>query len=406
MMKTKKNDRLALLASLIFAIILWTYVMNKVNPQITKEFRNIPVTFLNLDDLEQKDLVILEPTQPTVSVTLSGLRNTLYRVTPSQIIAEVNFRGYEEGTLRVPVTVKQPAETSIYAVSSPEIIFTVEKIVERTIEIEPSYGESTPVIDFKYKIATDPDRVTFTAPRTLANRVHRAEVSVDLGGKKDSFTTNQKIRLLDSEGIPVPGITLQQETASVSVEVRRVKEVPIVIAHTGTLPEGTTILQERIEPNTIRVAGPDALIQKLENIRTEPIEYEELTASGQKTVQLQFPEGISEDEVLTPVYSVTVRTPVEQSFVIGRSAIQIRNLGAGLEGTVSEGSSVLVRLTGTEESLAALKENAVNLYVDAQGLKAGKHDLQIKMDAIEGITQEGETLPVISVELTGPAGSE
>ncbi len=399
-MKWKKSDRIALLTSLVFAIILWTYVMNQENPQMSREIRNIPVTLLNVDDLEQKDLVILEPTAPTVNVTLAGLRNTLYGISPDQIIAEVDLKGYEEGMIRVPVVIRQPAETAVARISTPEILFSVEKIVERTIDIDAMYDEGTPVEDFKYNITTDPKMVTFKASRTLANRVHRAEVAVDLAGKKDSFTTNQKVTLLDSSGAAVPGIDIQDEMASVSVEVRRVKDVPIVIAHTGTLPAGVTIQQERIEPNSIRVAGPDALIQNLESIRTEPIDYADLTASGNKTVQLQFPDGISEDEVLTPVYSVTVRTPVEQSFVIGRSAVQIRNLAQGLHAVIEDGNAVLTRLTGDESKLQDLTEQAVSLYVDAKGLTAGTHEVPVQMDVIEGISREGEELPVVNLIVT------
>lgn len=403
MMKWKKSDRIALVVSLVLAVILWSYVMNQENPQITREYRNIPVRIVNIEDLIPKELMLLEPTKPQVTVTLSGLRNTLNLISPNQIVAEVDLKGYDEGALRIPVTIKQPAGTSVVAVSDRDILFTIEKIVERSIKIKPHYNDETLAEDFKYSFSVDPQMVSFQAPRTLANRVHSAEVDVDLSGKTDSFTTNQKIKLLDSDGVPVLGITPQEEIAVASVEVKRVKEVPIVIAHSGTLPEGVTVLQEKLEPNTIRVQGADELVKELKNVRTAPIDYAEMTESGQRTVQLQLPEGIAEDESLTIVYTYTLRTPIEQSFVVGRSAIEIKNLENGLEGKLADGNSIMIQLTGDEAALEALTEKALQLYVNADNLAAGTHTVPIQMENITGISIKDGALPNIEITISESA---
>ncbi|NLK58219.1 MAG: hypothetical protein GX291_02975, partial [Tissierellia bacterium] len=132
----KKNERLTFLIALVLAVIAWIYVMNEENPSITREFRPIPVKLLNADELVNRDLVIMEPVDPVISVTLSGLRNTLYNINANQIIAEVDLRGYDEGVARAPVHVRQPAETSVYAMSDRDILFTIERIVERTLTVE------------------------------------------------------------------------------------------------------------------------------------------------------------------------------------------------------------------------------------------------------------------------------
>lgn len=393
----KKNERLTFLIALVLAVIAWIYVMNEENPSITREFRPIPVKLLNADELENRDLVIMEPVDPVISVTLSGLRNTLYNINANQIIAEVDLRGYDEGVARAPVHVRQPAETSVYAMSDRDILFTIERIVERTLTVETEVDDNTLERDFKYKHTVEPATITIKGPRSLANRVHEARVIADHSGERESFTITERIELVDVDGKPVQGLEMSTDTVSVSVEVKRVKVVPIVISHTGSLPEGVTIVNERIEPNTIRVQGPDEIVQNLENIRTESIDYSEMNVSGERKVGLQFPEGVTEDETIEPVYTYNVRTPVDRDMIIGRSAIELRNPPEDTNARIGDGNPIVVRLSGEEEDLDALRENQIKLYLDLDGLQAGIHEVQVQMEPIPNLRFDPEAFPEIRV---------
>lgn len=401
-MNQTRNNRLTFLVSLVLAMIAWVYVMNNENPMMTREIRLIPVILRNQEELINQDLVIMEPQDPMISVTLQGLRNTLYQITPNEIIAEVDLRGYGEGVHRASINIRQPAETSVYAVSNRDLLINIEKQVERTLVVEAQIEEDTMEQDFLYKKVVEPESITFKAPRSIANRVAQARVVIDVSDQTASYTTTKRIELVDVDGQAVQGIELADDTATVSLEVNRVKVVPIVIAHTGTLPEGVTVVTERIEPNTIRIQGPDELVQNLESIRTEPIDYADMATSGQRNVGLRFPDGIREDEAVEPVYSFTVRTPVEQSFLIGRSAITLENPPDGLNSRLGEGNPIMIRLTGEEEDIAALEESRVKLYVDLEGLGEGTHEIQVQMEPIEGLRFDPDSLPEIPVYITDP----
>lgn len=396
MIKWKKNDRGALVVCLVLAIALWVYVMNQVNPPMTREYQNIPVNLINTEALESDSLVVMEPEQPTITVTLTGLRNTLNRISASQIIAEADLQGYSEGSVRVPVTIKQPADTAVAQSSQRDVLFKIERMVERnipaTVEILGDTQE-----DYKYNFSFDPEMITINAPRSRANSVHAAVVKVDISEKNESFTSTLPVQLMDADNNEITNLTPKPELVSVSTEVRRVKEVPIVIAHTGTLPGNVTILQESIEPNVIRVVGPDALVSALENVRTEPIDYATMTESGQRNVQVQLPEGIRLDEEPNLTYSFTVRTPVEQSYLIDRSTIDIRNVTEELSASVEQGTSILVKLSGEENVINSLERSAVELFVDASGLGPGEHEVSVQIESIEGLTVDQEQLESVTL---------
>ena len=67
-----QNWKMKLIA-LIFAFILWSFVIAEDNPYKTKTFRDFPVTYTAADELRQKDLTTSEPlAQLLSSVTVTA----------------------------------------------------------------------------------------------------------------------------------------------------------------------------------------------------------------------------------------------------------------------------------------------------------------------------------------------
>ena len=81
--------------SIIAAVVMWLYVMNEQNPQITTMIRDVPVKLLNLDD--SKFALIQDPSEFKVNVKVKGRRSLVADLKPNDINAEVNMRGRMEG---------------------------------------------------------------------------------------------------------------------------------------------------------------------------------------------------------------------------------------------------------------------------------------------------------------------
>ena len=79
-MSKEKSDLTLKIFSVIIAIVLWSYVTSEseVNPDISKEYRNIPVTYTNKTALDRQDLVIMEPEEATVSVKVTGKKSDIW----------------------------------------------------------------------------------------------------------------------------------------------------------------------------------------------------------------------------------------------------------------------------------------------------------------------------------------
>ena len=64
-------------AAIVLAIVLWVYVISVVNPPTTVTVRQVPVTLLNQDYLDDSKLAIAGDGKYTVDVDLSGKRKDL-----------------------------------------------------------------------------------------------------------------------------------------------------------------------------------------------------------------------------------------------------------------------------------------------------------------------------------------
>jgi len=60
-MSKGKNDITAKIVVLIIAIFLWSFVMDKENPDWTSEYRNVSVTMTNMSALDRQGLVVMDP---------------------------------------------------------------------------------------------------------------------------------------------------------------------------------------------------------------------------------------------------------------------------------------------------------------------------------------------------------
>ena len=129
MSKEKENDITIKIFALIIAIILWSYVMSEVDPKITAEHK-IDVSFSNVTSLERQWLVVLEPKDVSIKVTISGIRSDVIEVSEEDIIAKVDLDGYK-GNVKVPVYVDVPHMVDLVDYTPKEILFKFDKLIRQ-----------------------------------------------------------------------------------------------------------------------------------------------------------------------------------------------------------------------------------------------------------------------------------
>ncbi|HQA61257.1 MAG TPA: CdaR family protein, partial [Tepidanaerobacteraceae bacterium] len=109
------TDTALKIISIVAAIIMWLYVMNEQNPQVTYVIRDVPVRLQNLD--ENKFALKDDSAEYKVNVKVKGRRSLVADIKPGDIYAYVNLRGRIEGDNLIRVDITTPTNIELIDVS-------------------------------------------------------------------------------------------------------------------------------------------------------------------------------------------------------------------------------------------------------------------------------------------------
>lgn len=391
-MSKKKMSNIGIkVSAVIIAIILWSFVMDDVDPEREREIKNVPVTFINVSSLERQGLVIMEPQEVTVDVKLVGRKSDLDGFDQENILAQVDLSGYSEGQVRVGLNVGITGQASSVRVASyqpREVLFTLDTMVTREYPVSiVTVGE----LDEGYlldTIDTSAYNISLTGPRTWMNEVHRVVVHVDLEGRTSSTTTNFAVTVVDDEGNEVRGIEREPSMVNLNIPILRSTTLPIELKTSGELPENFQMSNLKIEPSEVKIKGSSDILN-LTKIDTEVIDVNSFLESSSQEVELVLPRGVQlVDPDTTITISYDIEETIQESLEFTIEEI-IRNLPEGL--SVDEESSaqlINVNISGDRATIEDIEKADISLVLDLNELEVGTHEIEVRVEDIEGVNLE------------------
>jgi len=390
MSKEKKNDLTVKIFALVIAIILWSYVMNEVNPRVTSPYRNIEVKYLNLDELERSGLALMSPQELKVDVKISGKRNDLKDISEKDIIAEVDLSGYSEGTKRVPIYLNVPTRVEVVDYSPKEVSFKFESIVskEKPVNIK-IIGE----LKSGYSLGkgeVKPQSVFLKGPKSWVNSVNEVLAAVDVTDRISDIKASFPIKLVDEKGKDIRGVEKDPNVVEVLLPIYKTKKVPIEIQTIGELPDDYQISNLKVTPKVVEIKGYEDVLSEISSIKTVPIDINDLLSNSSIDADLVLPEGV---ELVKSNIKVKVELNLERiitkSIELDFSDINVKNLEEGLfvENSDSIGN-IVVNLKGQEKTLNNITKMSLIPEIDLSGLDEGTHEVKVNITDIEGVTVE------------------
>ncbi|MBU5438545.1 hypothetical protein KQI42_11020 [Tissierella sp. MSJ-40] len=402
-MSKEKNDLTIKIFALIIAIILWSYVMSEVNPDKTVEYKNINITFSNIDALERQGLVVMEPKEANISVKVTGKTNDINKFTSQGINARVDLSGYSEGEIKVPVHVSLDQFTNIKITNyePKEILFKFDKLITKeknvtiktTGKLEQGYVSGSPEVKSQ--------SILLKGPRSWVNSVSEAVAIVDLSGRKETTNVTVPIKLIDDKGNDVRGVEKEPNVIDVSIPIFRSVKLPIELQTENQLPENYEITNITINPSSINLKGDKKALGTITSIKTVPIDINSLIENKNVEVELELPQNV---ELLNPDQKVTVTLNIEEvstkTFDLSLKNVNIKNLDSTL--VIDENDydkTVQVTVKGAVDVIKDLTEEDLGLEIDLAELKEGIHMVNINMKEIEGVKIQQVTPPYIEITL-------
>lgn len=375
-----KSKLVTFLLALLFAFGLWLFVVTVEQPESESTYYDIPVVFQNNGEelLKERGLMLVSE-RPTVTLKLKSTRTNLRNLNESNINILVNLANITTaGTHRLNYSISYPGnvpsgEVSVVSASLEQITLKVERRITKQIEVVPVYNGSVPegMIAHKEEAELDYEYIEVSGPESVMENITQAVIQVDLEGQTQTLAGEYTYTLCDAEGNPVDAslLTTNVEVVNLMVKIQQVKEIELrvkVISGGGATEQTSTIT---IDPATIRVSGPEALLADLEYLEIGTIDLSTVVQAETKTFLIQLPEGITNETGVTAV-SVIVEFPNLRTLKLIVNDIKIVGLPEGLEAELIT-QQLEITLRGLTEQISGVRTTDLVVSVDLSNAQVG-----------------------------------
>lgn len=398
-MKENRKEIVAALISVVFAIFLWSYVMGATNPTIRREYRNVPVELVNEETLQSNDMVVVEPKEPVINVTLSGPRNEINKVRANDIIVQVDLARFTSQTQSMPITVQAPRDTIVYHQSQNSMVFKFEKIIDKEIPVVVETLNALPSNHIMLMgTEVKPNRVSIHGPSSIVNQIKNAKAQINLQTIEDDTSINVPITLVNAEDQQVTGVELSQKEVSVGVSINSVKEVPIKLNTVGEPEDGIQIEGPTLNQNTVSITGDNEILNDITQIDMNPIDLSTIHETANVNVELRLPQNVFlTDPNKQIIANIKVLSDKSRTFNVNPEDITTINVLEGRTAAILHETPVSVTIKGSTTLVDAVE--GISLYVDLQGQPPGTVTVPLRIRQVEGVSLDKLEPSEVSVEI-------
>jgi|UniRef100_UPI004025364E YbbR domain-containing protein len=406
-MKEKIFNNLSLkIVSAVFAVILWTVIVNIYDPNTSYTFSNITVQLVNTQSLTEKNYTFEVVDGGKISVTVSGPKSVVTDLKTSDIAATADLSKVTAFTDYVDIQVQ--------VVKDGQVLNNVEA-VPRTSALKLSIENrdtNTYAVNVNttgtpangYAVAsttTSPTYIKVTGPTSLVEGVASVGVDVDVSGAKGTVNTQSDINMYDSDGniIANEELEMSSETADVIVEMARTKTVPVVVKTSGTPSQDCVVTGTSLSQTSVVISGQQEALSKIDNITipSSAVSVDGLSEDKTYTFKLTdyVPSGVKIVSDSRLQVTVKISKASTKTVHISSDAIKIENVSSGYNAVI-EGTGIDVIISGTGTILDNVSATDITCNVNAAGLSAGTHSVDVSVSVPDGCSVSGNS----SVKLT------
>ena len=406
-MKEKIFNNLSLkIVSAVFAVILWTVIVNIYDPNTSYTFSNITVQLVNTQSLTEKNYTFKVVDGGKISVTVSGPKSVVTDLKTSDIAATADLSKVTAFTDYVDIQVQ--------VVKDGQVLNNVEA-VPRTSALKLSIENrdtNTYAVNVNttgtpangYAVAsttTSPTYIKVTGPTSLVEGVASVGVDVDISGAKGTVNTQSDINMYDSDGniIANEELEMSSETADVIVEMARTKTVPVVVKTSGTPSQDCVVTGTSLSQTSVVISGQQEALSKIDNITipSSAVSVDGLSEDKTYTFKLTdyVPSGVKIVSDSRLQVTVKISKASTKTVHISSDAIKIENVSSGYNAVI-EGTGIDVIISGTGTILENISATDITCNVNAAGLSAGTHSVDVSVSVPDGCSVSGNS----SVKLT------
>ena len=367
--------------SLALAVLCWLLVATIFDPQATANVHGVEVNYsYDSSKYTSQGLDIVEKTDISNAVVhlegngtiIGDIKATDFVVYPSY--SNVKGPGEISLSLTVRITNSQYSSGVTATVDSPQTVRVVfDTVGEKNLPVEVDSSEIT--VKDGYALtskAAVPAEVTLKGPTKELDNVTKAVAHVTADKPLDDSTTVESIlELQDADGNVVTPeyATLENESATVTLTVYAVRELPLTIDFINT-PTGfdTASLNYSLSQQTLRVAGPVKTINSLSSLSVVSFDLAQQFAFDRDyQLQVELPAGLVSQDGVSSV-TLSFDTSNMSTKTVNVTNIRPINVPSNYDISVLADRVTGVTLYGPADEIEELSPDSVVAQIDCQNM--------------------------------------
>lgn len=394
-MKEKIFNNLSLkIVSAVFAVILWTVIVNIYDPNTSYTFSNISVQLTNTQSLTDKNYTFDVVDGGKISVTVSGPKSVVTDLKASDVVATADLSKVTAFTDYVDIQVQVVKDgqvlNNVEAVPRTSALkLSIENRDTKTYSVNVNTVGNPSSGYVVSSTSTSPTYIKITGPTSLVENVATVGCEVDVSGANGTVTTQSDINMYDSDGniITNEELEMSSETADITVEMSRTKTVPIVVKTSGSPADGYVITDTVLSQASVVISGQADALSKVDNITIPSSAVSVEGLNEDKTYTFRLTDYVSSGIkiVSDSKLQVTVKISKSSSKTVHIAAgdIAINNLSSAYN-AVLDASGIDVIIVGRDTALDNIDSSNVTCSVDATGLGAGTYSVVVNISVPSG----------------------
>lgn len=390
-----KHNAILKLFSILFAILMWVYVVQIENPQFEISVQGIPVRLLNESQLEARGLMIVDQTSETINVRAKGKRQSVIGLKAADVGAVIDVGNIQQtGNYSFAPQLSFPDDSISVAEKNPRsITVTVDSKEERSQEITPEVIGSPKEGYYAAAPELYQKEITLQGPASLLDQVAKISAVVDIDGAKKDVKKQVKLKLLKSDGSEMISDKIVVSTSVVTIvcKVYPTKKVKLEYEVTGSLNvEDYSLKGTTISNSSITVAGKEELLSQLEYINIGVFDLSEVTTQNYKKVfSIPLDESFISVDGIKNVAVEAVLTS-DRKKLIEITEFQIENIDQTVQAQILT-QSLQLEVEGDKEALDQVNKDSFTVTLDLAGCVEGPYQIKPNIQcSAEGVTVSGD----------------
>lgn len=398
--KIFKNLSLKILSA-VFAVVLWTIIVNIYDPTTSYTFSNVSVQLINTESLTDKNYSYEIVDGGKISVYVSGPKSVVTNIKASDIVATADlskisaFADYVD----IHVSVVRNGQTLNNVEAAPKtsaVRLSIENRDTKTINVNTEVTGKPADGYALVKQTLNPTSIKVTGPSSIIDTIDHAGITFDVTGATDEVHGDADIHLYDEEENEIKDVSvdLSQSSVSYTAQVVRIKTVAVEAGYSGTPKDGYTISSVTLNQNNVQVYGDENALNNLEKIviPSNNINVDELDKDRIYKFSLENYIDKSLHILKNSRVEVTVKvgTTTTKSITLNTSDIRVSGLDTSMT-YVFAYKTYNIEIEGNTDLVSTIDTSKISVSADLSTYKSsGTVDIKLSVSLPEGISLKND----------------